>query len=247
MWLFESITKFLISLLFFKYFFSPLHILLASTEREVDVENLGRKRTSRVIALFHSLVTFSVGIFSLPPSNFSVCLINGFIMAYFYYDYLQAVERYTERGGGDGDPLVNPKGVLFHHVIATMLLHGLLFFDTSIAATIFCLGEGPVFLINVNWLQRFYGGAKTRQFKLVSHLIVCTYCARVALFLVGFICFAIPQITLLSLLNPLTYIALFCLLLIFFFNLIWLAKLLYPKYLKEKHFESLLFIVKFCT
>lgn len=239
------IPNLLLSVLCFRFIFVPCDLFLSDNSlalgaREaVETSRLGRQKKSRIVALMQSFITFVVGFFSLVGVLNSSVLnyVGGFIKAYFYYDYLQAKERHDlarenisdeEPSTGAAEALVHPKGVLFHHVVATMFLNGFLIMDHDIATLMFCLSELPVFLINVNWLLRFYGAHKTRQFKVVANLIILTYCGRILLFLLGFICYGLPKLSLTSLFNPWNYIALLCLLLIFALNLVWLAKLVYP-------------------
>jgi hypothetical protein len=185
---------------------------------------------SRIVALIHSLIAVIVGYFCLFGllNDLWVSEIIPFITAYLYYDWLKAIEKWDRRGIGDrlhvdGDVLAHPIGVLFHHIVTILFLNGFLIMTNYDATFTFCLGELPVFLINLNWLLHLFGAQETRLFRLISNFTVLTYFfCRVVLFAISFIFCGLPRI---SLFHLSTYVALPLLALVFLLNIIWFYKL----------------------
>ena len=119
--------------------------------------------------------------------------------------------------------LAHPYVVFFHHAVTFAWTHGWLLAADSTATVIYFLSELPVVFLNVSWLMLYHDQTNTRACAMTSGIAVTTYFTnRIALFGLTFVTLILPQI---HFFNPLCWIQVALLGLVYLFNVAWWIRL----------------------
>jgi hypothetical protein len=179
----------------------------------------------KMVSFLHAIVTscyglaYSLGCIAMPELD-RACLIST---AFLLFDAVQSITFYQR--DGDDSVLAHPYGVLFHHVVTVMFIHGILF-NFSIAGRLaFFLSEIPVCFLNLTWLYFYLGQSESRECAIASIITIITYFIfRIVGFPLFFLFVLLPEM---NFLNPLSYITLPLMVFIYLLNCLWFFKLLH--------------------
>lgn len=214
-------------------------VLLSRLQPSYATHNPARRKAAleipnRMMTLVHAVLASGAGLgYCFYLVSLEVLYeVRVLSTAYLLFD---ALHNYAHKKRVTRDPLadaaaagggvshVDPSILVFHHVVTVVFMHGWLFNDEISGLLAYYISEIPVITLSITWLCQYFGNQSSPLYVFASRFTVISYFVlRVCLYAFFFLFFMLPNM---SFFNPLAYVAVAALFLVYGLNVIWFFKL----------------------